>query len=272
MPEDVFAKLVRKLLAQAHGHPAAPDAQRLSDELHAHPGEHQPAQHRVTFTNRKRVADRFQHHVRKRLGQVGRYEAQTHPHQHHGPNQHDLALMRLEVGQDAADRLALAHACGADLGAFRKQQLAGWTALLVFLVRLEARMFPGRLDRLAGSVLVATPGLLENFLVAVEVVDVFRDAPELALLRIRVAQDFHALAVHRREQRAATHEPVDGRGLDLVQRKVHARDKAVAVRRVHAQTRRRQHEPLFAEVPGRIEVRRDRRHQIFRRNREFCFK
>src|SRR2546423_14963270 len=100
---------------------------------------------------------------------------------HQGPNQHDLALMRPEVGQDAADRLALAHAGGADLRVLRKQQLAARAALLVFLLRLEARGFLRCLDGLARLVLLAALDLLEVFLVALDVVCVFCDAPELSV-------------------------------------------------------------------------------------------
>ena len=34
MAEDLIAEILRELLAQAHGHPAPPDAQRLAEELH----------------------------------------------------------------------------------------------------------------------------------------------------------------------------------------------------------------------------------------------
>src|SRR2546423_3345024 len=101
---------------------------------------------------------------------------------HQGPNQHDLALMRPEVGQDAADRLALAHAGGADLRVLRKQQLAARAALLVFLLPLEARGFLRCLDGVSRLVPLAALDLLEGFLLAVCVVDVFCDASRLALL------------------------------------------------------------------------------------------
>src|SRR5262249_23239743 len=108
-------------------------------------------------------------------------------------------------------------------------QIAGWASLLVFLVRFQAWMFLGRLNRIACGVLLAALSLFQVRLVALDVIDVLGDAHELALLRVGITQHFDALAVQGGEQRAATAEPVGAGRLDLFQTKFYARREPVAV-------------------------------------------
>ena len=72
--------------------------------------------------------------------------------------------MRLEVSKDAADRFALAHAVRANFGTFRQEQLAGGTALLVFLVGFQPRLFFRCFDCLARFVLLAAASFLDLLL------------------------------------------------------------------------------------------------------------
>ena len=137
--------------------------------------------------------------------------------------------MGFEIGQHAADGLALAHAAWANFRSIRKQQLAGGATLLVLLLRLQTRIFPGRFHRPAAAVLLSALGFFQIRRVALDVVDILCDAAEFELLRVGVAQNFGALTIHGGEQGAATDERLGAGRLDFLQPEFHARREAISV-------------------------------------------
>ena len=113
-------------------------------------------------------------------------------------------------------------------------------------------MFLGRLNRLAGPILLAALGLLQIRRVSLDVVDVLGDAPELALLRMGIPQNFDRRAVHSGEQRTATDESLGTGRLDRFELQFHSGREAICVRGVHAQARGGEDKPFFAEASGRM--------------------